>query len=97
MQISIAIAQTRPRKGDYAANLGHIGAIFDQLNTLEQCPDVLVFPETILTGYFLEGGVREVARSTADVATDLQAAYLQTCDTDVPPLDVVVGFYERYR
>ncbi|NOK60919.1 MAG: NH3-dependent NAD+ synthetase [Chloroflexi bacterium AL-W] len=97
MQISIAIAQTRPRKGDYTANLAHMGAIFDQLNTQEQRPDVLVFPETILTGYFLEGGVREIARSAADVATDLQATYRQTCGSDAPLLDVVVGFYERYR
>ena len=67
MDINIAIAQLRPKKGDYAANIARVGEVFAQLNTLETQPDVLVLPETALTGYFLEGGVREVARSAGEV------------------------------
>ena len=63
MEINIAIAQLRPKKGDYEANIARLGEVFAQLGTLESQPDVLVLPETALTGYFLEGGVREVARS----------------------------------
>ena len=52
--------------------------------------DLLVFPETSLTGYFLEGGVAEVARSATDVANGLGS----------PPEgapDVVLGFFERHH
>src|SRR5919197_3050098 len=95
--INIAIAQLRPKKGNYAANIARIGEVFAQLGALERQPDVLVLAETALTGYFLEGGVREAARSAGEVYADLQATYLQARGADAPPLDIVVGFYERYR
>lgn len=97
MQINIAIAQLRPHKGDYAANIARAGAVFAQLGALRPRPDVLVLPETALTGYFLEGGVREAARTAGTVFADLQAAYQGACGPAAPPLDIVVGFYERYR
>jgi len=95
--INIAIAQLRPKKGDYTANIARIAEVFAQLGTHERQPDVLVLAETALTGYFLEGGVREAARSAGEVYTDLQAAYVEACGADAPLLDIVVGFYERYR
>ena len=67
MEISIAIGQLRPKKGDYAANIARLGEVFAQLDTLAMQPDVLVLPETALTGYFLEGGVRDAARSAGTV------------------------------
>ena len=97
ISINIAIAQLRPKKGHYAANIARIGEVFAQLSALERQPDVLVLAETALTGYFLEGGVREAARSAGEVCADLQAAYLQARGAEAPPLDIVVGFYERYR
>jgi NAD+ synthase (glutamine-hydrolysing) len=97
MQVNIAIAQLRPKKGDYAANIGRLGEVFAQLGTLATQPDVLVLPETALTGYFLEGAVREVARSAGEVFADMQAAYLAARGPAAPALDVVAGFYERYR
>jgi NAD+ synthetase len=95
--LNIAIAQLRPKKGDYAANIARIGEVFAQLGALDSQPDVLVLAETALTGYFLEGGVREAVRSAGEVYADLQAAYLQARGANAPPLDIVVGFYERYR
>jgi NAD+ synthase (glutamine-hydrolysing) len=97
MKLNIAIAQLKPQKGDYQANIARLGAVFSQLSTLPTRPDVLVLPETYLSGYFLEGGVRDVARPAGAVAADLQAAYIAALGPAAPPLDIVVGFYERYR
>ena len=97
MEIRIAIGQLRPKKGDYAANVARLGDVFAQLARLQPRPDVLVLAETALTGYFLEGGVRDAARTAGEVVADLQATYLQALGADAPPLDVIAGFYERYR
>lgn len=97
MEVTIAIAQLRPKKGDYDANVARVAQVFAQLGALERRPDVLVLPETVLTGYFLEGGVREAARPAGAVFADLQAAYLRVCGDTAPPLDIVAGFYERFR
>jgi NAD+ synthase (glutamine-hydrolysing) len=97
MQVNIAIAQLRPRKGDYTANIVRLRDVFAQLEELEPRPDVLVLSEAALTGYFVEGGVREVARTAGAVFADLQAAYREVCGPHAPPLDVIAGFYERFR
>jgi NAD+ synthetase len=97
MNLNILVAQLRPHKGDYAANITRLCDVFAQCHTLDPRPDVLVLPETFLCGYFLEGGVREVARPAGQVYRDLLAGYRVVCGDDAPPLDIVVGFYERYR
>ncbi|HNP72284.1 MAG TPA: NAD+ synthase [Kouleothrix sp.] len=97
MPIQIAIAQLRPKKGDYDANIARLGAIFAQLAALDPQPDVLVLPETFLSGYFLEGGVREVARPAGQVYADINQRYLAASGPAARPLDIAVGFYERYR
>ncbi len=97
MALSLLIAQLRPRKGDYLGNIARIGEVFAQIETLSNRPDVLILPETYMSGYFLEGGVRELARPAGQVFADLNAAYCQVCGPTSPPLDIVVGFYERYR
>ncbi|HEY1012857.1 MAG TPA: NAD+ synthase [Herpetosiphonaceae bacterium] len=97
MAFTIALAQFRPRKGSYAANLERIGDLFRQAAELEQRPDVLILPETALTGYFIEGGVREQAVTAGQLFADLQRTYLAATGGEGPPLDIVVGFYERWR
>ena len=92
MEINIAIAQLRPKKGNYAANIARLGEVFAQLDTLEFQPDVLVLPETALTGYFLEGAVREVARSAGEMFADMQAAYLSARGPTAAPLDIGAGY-----
>ena len=94
MERHIAIAQIRPRKADYEANLARIGDLFEQVTRMTPPPDVLVLPETALSGYFLEGGVREIARSRHVVFADLQRTYRRRAPAGAAPLDVLVGFYE---
>jgi len=89
--LTLALAQIRPRKGDYAGNLATIGAMLTQAAALEDRPSLVCFPETALTGYFLEGGVREHAVTAGQLAADLHRIYAG------PPVDVCVGFYEVWR
>ena len=65
--------------------------VFEQLAPDE--PDLIVFPEAALTGYFLEGAVYELA---ADAATMAQRVDEQWRASGARrPCDVVVGFYEN--
>ncbi|GIV97643.1 MAG: hypothetical protein KatS3mg057_2300 [Herpetosiphonaceae bacterium] len=101
MSFRVMLAQFRPSKGDYRGSLRRLGEIFRQIGRMERRPDVLVLPEAALTGYFLEGGVREQARTAGEVLADLQAIYTEVFGEgdagSLPPLDIVVGFYERWR
>lgn len=79
----VVLAQIKPRKGDVARNAGAVR------RTLTPEADVVVFPETALTGYFVEGGAREVALGREGLARALG---------EPPPgcgCDVVLGFYEK--
>lgn len=68
-----------------------------QLAGLEERPDVLHLPETALTGYFLEGGVREAAVTAGTLARDLDAAWRRARGDTNASMDVVAGFYEIWR
>lgn len=92
--LRIALAQFRPKKGDYAENLRRVGGVFARLAQMEEPPQLVIFPETAMSGYFLEGGVREVAVTAGTLFRDLSA---QHSLSDGPPLDVAVGFYEEFR
>ncbi len=94
--IHLVVVQFKPRKGDYAANLARLSGIFSQIDNLDPRPDVAVFPETALTGYFVEGGVRDVAMTAGALARDLNARYLAAVNTP-RPLDVCIGFYEVWN
>ncbi len=86
-KLRVGLAQFKPTKGDVASNLSQIREVISEQ---AGAVDLLVFPETSLTGYFLEGGVAEAARSATDVAKGL----------GLPPEeapDVVLGFFERHR
>jgi NAD+ synthase (glutamine-hydrolysing) len=84
----------RPRKGAYEDNLCRLGALFRETAGWPEPPDLLVAPETALTGYFLEGGVRDLAVSADRLFEDLAR---QHQDSKAPPLDVALGFYEVYQ
>ena len=94
--IHLAVVQFKPRKGDYSANLARLSGIFSQIDALEPRPDVAVFAETALTGYFVEGGVRDVALTAGAFARDLQAQYASAVNTP-RTLDVCIGFYEVWN
>ncbi len=90
--VTLALAQFQPRKGDYAGNLARIAEILTQAAALDPRPDLVCFPETALSGYFLEGGVREHAVTAGRLAGDLHRAY-----GGGPAIDVCVGFYEVWH
>jgi NAD+ synthetase len=94
--VHLAIVQFKPRKGDYKSNLARLPQVFSQLDQLEPRPEVAVFAETALTGYFVEGGIRDVAMTAGALAQDLDAQYRQSVSTP-RPLDVCIGFYEVWN
>ncbi len=94
--VHLAIAQFRPRKADYRGNLSRLSTLFAEVDGLDPRPAVLCLPETALTGYFLEGGVRDQAVTAGTLARDLQATY-QGAVHSPRALDVMLGFYEVWR
>lgn len=88
-----ALVQFKPHKADIKASFEHLATIVQQL--AEQDIDVLCLPETALTGYYLQGGVREQALSADTLYKKLQAM-LVDCEY-ARPLDICLGFYEYYR
>ena len=91
--LTVAVAQCRPRKGDLAGNLDRVGALLAQAVALDPRPAVLVLPETVLSGYFLEGGVRDVALTAETLRTEIEARY-RTAVPGGEAIDLVLGFYE---
>jgi NAD+ synthetase len=77
----------KPRKADVQVNLEHVRTLLTRHATEL---DVLLLPETCLSGYFLEGGVAEVAVTVESLVKALG-----------PPApgapDVALGFYERWN
>ena len=101
--LHVALVQFKPRKGNYAANLDRLREILVSVDRLEPRPQVLVLPETALTGYFVEGGVRDLAVDAGRLARDLSRVYREAVGDPAgngaspPPLDVAIGFYERWQ
>ncbi|HEU4682681.1 MAG TPA: NAD+ synthase [Gemmatimonadales bacterium] len=89
--LRLAIAQVRPHKGAYEENLCRFGALFREVGNWPDPPELVVAPETALTGYFLEGGVRDLAVSGDQLFHDLSR---QHREAGTPSLDIAVGFYE---
>ena len=92
--LSLAIAQFRPRKGAYEENLCRLGAVFREAAGWTSPPGLILAPEAALTGYFLEGGVRDLAVPAEKLFADLARIHLESA---APPMDVALGFYEVYR
>lgn len=79
------MAQLRPTKGDVSGNLSRVRSVIAE--GADAGRDLIVFPETVLSGYFVEGGVEEVARTLDEVIEGLGPP-----PTGAP--DVALGFYE---
>ena len=94
--VHLAVAQFKPRKAEFRANLERLGALFAQLDDLDPRPMVLALPESALTGYFLEGGVREQAMTAGTLARELDVTYRSAAKSP-RPLDVTLGFYEIWN
>jgi len=107
--VNLALIQFRPTKGDLRGNLARVTDAFSRVTTLSPRPDVVTFPETALSGYFLEGGVRDVACSAQAFANALNDAYTAglaqaahgahdgVANGSHASIDVVAGFYELYE
>ena len=93
--LRLAIAQFRPKKGDVSANLARAGEILAQAAGMDPHPDVVQFPEAILSGYFVEGGIRENAMAAEDVVRALDGSW-RAAARPGSTIDVMVGFYERH-
>ena len=89
--VRLALSQFRPTKGEYQENVARIGVVIGQAAQLDPKPDLVILPETATSGYFVEGGVKELAVTAGTLARDLAAAY------QGPAIDVAVGFYERFQ
>jgi NAD+ synthase (glutamine-hydrolysing) len=89
--LRLAIAQVRPQKASYQENLCRLGKLFREVGQWPEPPELIVAPETALTGYFLEGGVRDLALTADQLFDDLTR---QHRDAGAPPLDIALGFYE---
>jgi NAD+ synthetase len=92
--LTLAIAQFRPDKGAYARNLARLGEVFKEVGKWPDPPGLVVAPESALTGYFLEGGVRDLALPAEQLFQDLARVH---AESGAPPLDISLGFYEVYR
>ncbi len=95
MKIRVVAVQFKPRKGDVEHNLDRVTDALRQVVEDNVPADVVVFPETISSGYFLEGGVREAARTREQILEALAQRYQPFARQE--PLDVVLGFYELWR
>ncbi|HET7240487.1 MAG TPA: nitrilase-related carbon-nitrogen hydrolase, partial [Gemmatimonadales bacterium] len=92
--LRLAIAQMRPRKGAYEENLCRLGELFRQAAGWDHPPQLMLAPEAALTGYFLEGGVRDLAVPAERLFEDVSR---QHRDAGAPPIDLAIGFYELHR
>jgi NAD+ synthetase len=89
--LSLAIAQLRPRKGAYDENLRRLGKLFREAVAGGTPLDLVLAPESALTGYFLEGGVRDLAVPAERLFEDLSREHRES---GAPPFDIAIGFYE---
>lgn len=90
-RLRVAILQTKPSKGAYAANLRAAGEAFGQLSA--DPPELVVLPEAALTGYFLEGAVFDLALPAERFAADLARTWREAAGSR--RVDLVAGFYEN--
>ena len=92
--LSLAVSQFKPGKGNPRENLDRIGELFGRLAGRGDAPELVVFPEAALTGYLLEGGVRDLAITADELYRELAERHARS---GAPALDVAIGFYEKWR
>ncbi len=91
MTLDLGIAQFKPSKGDLDGTLASVVEMLARAGDGDPAPHMVVFPEAALTGYFLEGGVRERALSADELFERLSAGYAEAAER---PVEVALGFYE---
>lgn len=89
MAFTVACAQLAPSKANIPRNLDRIAEL--ALQASREGADLVVFPETAVTGYFLEGGVLEHARSAPQIFDEVSQRLAGKLER---PLDLLIGYYE---
>ncbi len=87
MPLKVACAQIAPFKAEIAKNLGVIADTIQQ--AAAESVDLVAFPETAVSGYFVEGGALECSLTAEQLLQELTSRV----KLDVP-IDAVVGYYE---
>lgn len=90
VNFTVGVAQFTPEKAEVSANLDRIAEF--ALAAAAEGAELVVYPETITSAYFLEGGVLESALTAEDLLDELEKR-LGGLDR---PLDLCIGFYEKF-
>lgn len=88
MAFTVACAQMAPFKADVPRNLDRIAELARQ--AAGEGADLVVYPETAVTGYFLEGGVLEHAMSSSTLLSEVSSRLAGLGK----PIDLLIGYYE---
>lgn len=89
MSFMVACAQIAPAKAELEANLDKIADLIEQGSA--EGASLIVFPEAATTGYFLEGGVAELALTQDELVAGLLSRLKGRLRE---PTDALVGFYQ---
>lgn len=90
MAFKVACASIAPEKAEVAKNLDRVAEIVRQ--AVGEGAELVLLPETVVSGYFLEGGVLEVAMSAEELAGELGRRL-----RGLGPVDICLGFYESFE
>ncbi len=96
MMLRLAISQLRPEKARPEATLARVENVFGRVLASSSRPRVLLFPETVLTGYFMEGGVREHALTASALFAELERRW-RSAGAGEARIEIGIGFFERHR
>lgn len=88
MPFCLACGQLRSTLGEVQKNLDHLAESLLQAES--EGADLVVFPEAIVSGYFLEGANLECALTPADLLEEVKKRLPAG-----PHPDAVIGFYEK--
>jgi predicted amidohydrolase len=92
MPFTVACAQIAPAKAEVERNLDTIAEAIIQASS--EGAELVVFPETSTTGYFLEGGVLEASLTADSLFEKLESRLKGKLQR---PCDALVGFYQSDR
>lgn len=90
MVFRVASVQFRPDMGQIATNLDRIAEAVRQASKEERA-DLVVFPETAVSGYYVQGGANENALAPEEVRCGLE----KRLEGLAGRVDVLIGFYEK--
>lgn len=89
MRVTVGAAQFTPKKADVEANLDRMAEWV--LQAQDEGLDLIAFPESATTAYYLEGGVLECSLTREQLFDGFQK---RLAGKLTRPLDALVGFYE---